>query len=164
MAVAESLDAAAIDWVVGGSTARALLGFAATPRDLDLEVAEEATHAAASAIGLAAHRDEDPHVTSMRAQGTRGSVEIDLIGGLTCHGPGGNLHADYALLRLFSKTVLLAEHTVWVAPVEEQIARAIVAGTGDRLDRIARERPAGDRKSTRLNSSHIQKSRMPSSA
>ena len=140
--MAERLDAAAIDWVVGGSTARALLGFAVTPRDLDLEVAEAATHAAASAIGLAAHRDEDPHVTSMRAQGTWGGVEIDLIGGLTFHGPGGNLHADYALLRRFSKAVLLGDRTIWVAPVEEQIARSAVAGTSERLDRIASERPA----------------------
>ena len=46
------------------------------------------------------------------------------------------------MLRLFSKAVLLAEHTIWVAPVEEQIARSVVAGTGDRLDRIASERPA----------------------
>jgi hypothetical protein len=143
IALAEQLDAAAIDWVVGGSTARALQGFAATPRDLDLEVAEDATHAAASAIGLAAHRDEDPNVTSTRAQGTWGGVEIDLIGGLTLHGPGGHLHADYPLLRLFSKAVPLRERTIWVAPVEEQIARSIVAGAGDRLDRIANERPAG---------------------
>jgi hypothetical protein len=143
IAVAERLDAAAIDWVVGGSTARALLGFTATPRDLDLEVAENATHAAASAIGLAAHRDEDSHVTSMRAQGTWGGVEIDLIGGLTLHGPGGNLHADYPLLRRFSKAVSLHGRTIWVAPVEEQIARSVVAGAGDRLDRIAVERAAG---------------------
>ncbi len=142
IALAERLDAASIDWVVGGSTARALLGFAATPRDLDIEVAEDATQAAASAIGLTAHRDEDPNVTSIRAQGTWGGVAIDVIGGLTFHGPGGNLHADYPLLRLFSKAVSLSERTIWVAPVEEQIARAVVAGTGDRLDRIANERPA----------------------
>ena len=39
--------------------------------------------------------------------------------------------------------------------------RAMVAGRGGKIHRLE---DWGDRKSTRLNSSHIQKSRMPSSA
>ena len=41
---------------------------------------------------------------------------------------------------------------------------AIAARRVNLLEELAREIVSGDRKSTRLNSSHIQKSRMPSSA
>lgn len=141
--LAERLDAVGLDWVVGGSTARALLGFAVTPQDLDIEVAEDATHAAAACVGLFEHAERDTRIESMRARGVWHDVPLDISGGLTFHGPGGNLHADYPLLRLFAKPVALGGHSVWVAPIEEQIARSVVAGAGDRLDRIADERPAG---------------------
>ena len=43
-------------------------------------------------------------------------------------------------------------------------ARNITIATGAAISGDGRGAPGGDRKSTRLNSSHIQKSRMPSSA
>jgi hypothetical protein len=69
-------------------------------------------------------------------------VSLDISGGLTFHGPGGNLHADFPLLRLFAKPIAVNGRTVSVMPVEEQIARSVVMGAADRLDRIADERPA----------------------
>ncbi len=141
--LAVRLDGAGLDWVVCGSTARALLGFSVTPQDLDIEVAEDAAHAAAACLGLIEHAERDARVTSVRAQGTWQGVPVDVNGGLTFHGPGGNLHADYPLLRLFAKPVTVGGRTVWVAPVEEQIARTVVAGAADRLARIADVRPAG---------------------
>ena len=53
------------------------------------------------------------------------------------------------------------------AKVDQSLARELPAGTSDRSRRLERDwqcRAIEDRKSTRLNSSHIQKSRMPSSA
>ncbi len=141
--LAERLDGAGLDWVVGGSTARALMGFAVTPQDLDIEVAEDATHEAAVCIGLVEHAERDARVTSVRAQGTWQGVPVDISGGISLQGPGGHLHADFPLLRQFAKPVVLGERTIWAAPVEEQIARSVVTGTADRLDRIADERPAG---------------------
>lgn len=141
LALAEQLDGTGIDWVVGGSTARALLGFSATPRDLDIEVDEGVTAEAARRLGLTSHRETDPAVESVRAQATWHDVALDISGGITFHGPGGNLHADFPLLRMFAKPVLLDGRTVQVMPIEEQIARSVVAGAGDRLDRIADERP-----------------------
>lgn len=142
IALAERLDAAAIDWVVGGSTARALLGFSVTPRDLDIEVDEGTTHATATCLGLIEHREDGAAVESIRAQGLWQDVSLDISGGLTFHGPGGNLHADFPLLRLFAKHVAVNGRAVSVMPIEEQIARSVVVGAADRLDRIADERPA----------------------
>ena len=50
------------------------------------------------------------------------------------------------------------------AAAAEDIAQEAFLAAIRSLDRFDRRRPFGDRKSTRLNSSHIQKSRMPSSA
>jgi hypothetical protein len=142
LALADTLDAAGIDWVVGGSTARSLLGFTTTPSDLDIEVDEGVAAAAAACLGLTSHREQDPSVESIRAQSTWHEVELDISGGMTFHGHGGNLHADFPLMRMFAKAVVLNGRTIQVMPVEEQIARSVVAGTGERLDRIADERPA----------------------
>lgn len=145
IALAERLDAAAVEWVVCGSTARALLGFTVVPNDLDVEVDIMTADAAATCVGLTARPERDAAVSSVRAQGDWHGVALDITGGLTFHGPGGHLHADFPLMRLFAHTVMVGGRTVQVAPVEEQIARSVVAGTGDRLDRIADERPAGYR-------------------
>lgn len=142
IALAERLDDAEIDWVVGGSTARALLGFSVAPRDLDIEVDGGTTHATATCLGLIEHRVDDAAVESIRAQGLWRDVSLDISGGMTFHGPGGNLHADFPLLRLFAKPIAVNGRTVSVMPVEEQIARSVVVGAADRLDRIADERPA----------------------
>ncbi len=132
-----------VDWVVAGSTGRALAGFAVTPRDLDVEVDEGSVHRAAAAAGLRAAREADASIASVRARGTWHGVELDVSGGLTLHGPGGSLAPDFALLRGSAKPVDVGGRTVWVAPVEEQIARSLVAGDERQLDRIAEERPGG---------------------
>ncbi len=142
IALAERLDGAATDWVVGGSTARALLGFSVIPDDLDVEVAEDAMQTAAAAVGLVARYEADDQISSLRAQGAWCDVAVDISGGLTHHGAGGHLHADFPLLRRFAKPIEVGRCTVWAMPIEEQIARAVVAGAADRLDRIADERPS----------------------
>ena len=77
------------------------------------------------------------------------------------------LHADPA--GLFLHDAILdacrrhAERTALVDASFDPPLRLTYAQYGDRVERLARGLVA-DRKSTRLNSSHIQKSRMPSSA
>jgi hypothetical protein len=142
-AVAERLDGAGVDWVVSGSAGLALAGFAIVPRDLDIEVEADDAPAAAAAVGLVAARETDARVSSVRARGAWDGVELDITGGLEFHGPGGNLLADFRILLVSSTAVDVAGRTVRVAPVEEHIARSIVAGDAARLDRLADGRPKG---------------------
>lgn len=143
--LARRLHDGGIPWVVTGSTGRALLGFDETPDEIDAEMPESAVPAAARLTGLALRRDADAHVSSIRAQGTVHGIGLDLCGGYTLHGPGGNLHADFPLMREYATPVDLGGCTVLVAPIEEQIARSVVAGAELRLDRIADHRPEGYR-------------------
>lgn len=143
--LARRLDGAGIPWVVTGSTGRALLGFDEAPDEIDAEMPESAVPEAARLTGLTLRHDVDEHVSSVRAQGTVNGVGLDLCGGYTLHGPGGNLHADFPLMREYAATVDLGPCTVLVAPVEEQIARSVVAGAELRLESIADHRPDGYR-------------------
>ena len=131
-----------IEWVATGGVARALQGFDTTPGDLDVEVDEAACVRAAAALGLEARSAGGGTVTSVRAVGSWHGVALDMSGGVTVHGPGGHLHADFAVMRAFARRVVVDGQEIWAAPVEEQIARALVAGDGARLDRIADERPS----------------------
>lgn len=143
VAVAQRLDDAGVDWVLSGSAGLALAGFAVVPRDLDIEVEASDVSAAASAVGLVAARETDARVSSVRARGAWNGVELDITGGLEFHGQGGNLHTDFPLLLMSSTAVDVDGRTVRVAPVEEHIARSIVAGDEARLDRLADCRPTG---------------------
>ena len=72
-----------------------------------------------------------------------------------------NLEATLALTAMFADLVevTILDQTPGKAP---PMAQGVTGGVG--IQRTGRIRVVGDRKSTRLNSSHIQKSRMPSSA
>jgi hypothetical protein len=142
-ALADRFEERDVEWVVTGGVARALAGFSATPGDLDVEVDEAAAHRAAAAAGLRAARETAGTASSIRGRGAWQGIDLDVTGGLALHGPGGHLHADFPLMRAFAMPAEVAGRTVWAAPVEEQIARAVVAGDERRLDRIADERPRG---------------------
>lgn len=141
--VADRLDAAGVEWLVTGGVARSLGGFDSTPRDLDLETPEPHTRRAAAALGLTADWCADAHARSLRATGPVAGVDVDVSGGLEIRGPGGCLPADYPLMRLLARAARVDGRTVRVAPIEEQIARAVVAGDDARLDRIAADAPPG---------------------
>jgi len=98
---------------------------------------------AAAAVGIDVGPSTDERASSIRARGRFAGHEVDLTGGLTLRGPAGALAADFALLRRSAWRVPIGGRTVGVAPVEEQIARATVLADSERLDRIAREAPAG---------------------
>jgi hypothetical protein len=142
-ALADRFEERDVEWVVTGGVARALAGFSTTPGDLDVEVDEAAAHRAAAAAGLRAARETAGAASSIRGRGAWHGIDLDVTGGLALHGPGGHLHADFPLMRAFATPSEVAGRTVWAAPVEEQIARAVVAGDERRLDRIADERPRG---------------------
>lgn len=143
IALAARLDSVGVDWLVAGSTARALLGFGVTPRDLDIELLEADVPRAAAALEIDTGRSTDERASSVRAGGRFAGHEVDLTGGLELRGPTGTLAADFPLLCRSARPVPIGGRTVAVAPVEEQIARAAVLADSDRLERIAREAPAG---------------------
>ncbi len=132
-----------IEWLVSGSTARALLGFATVPRDLDIEVATDDVHRAAAALGTTAAPEADEHARSVRAVFAHGGVEVDLTAGLTLVGPGGNLPPDFPLMWRFATPRLVAGLELRVAPVEEQIVRILVSGNEARRARFVSEAPPG---------------------
>lgn len=143
IALAAQLDGAGVDWLVAGSTARALLGFRVTPRDLDIELPEADVLRAAAALEIDAGRSTDERSSSLRAGGRFGGYEVDLTGGLELHGPAGTLVADFPFLCRSARRVPIGGGTVAVMPVEEQIARATVLADAERLELIAREAPPG---------------------
>jgi hypothetical protein len=134
-----------VEALVAGSAGRALLGFAVRPRDLDLEVAAEDAGRAAAALGLLARDGDDGHAASTRARGRVAGVDVDLTAGLVVRGPLGRLPPDHAAMRRLARPVPVGPATAWVAPVEEQIVRAIVAGDEGRRLQIASEAPHGFR-------------------
>jgi hypothetical protein len=143
IALAARLDEVGVDWLLAGSTARALLGFDVTPRDIDVELSAVDVARTAAAIGFDVGPSTDEYASSVRARGRFAGHEVDLTGGLTLRGPAGALAADFALLRRSARPVPVGARSVAVAPVEEQIARATVIADSERLDRISREAPAG---------------------
>ena len=142
-AVADALEG--VDWLITGSVARALSGFAATPRDLDVEVAATQIEQAAARLGLGVANMRDPQASSRRAIGaigTVGTVELDMTAGLTLIGPGGILPPDFDLMRQFATEATVDGRSVPVAPLEEQIVRILVSGNEARRARFVRESPA----------------------
>jgi hypothetical protein len=67
-----------VDWVVTGSTARALLGSGERPRDLDIEVRGTDAERAAAVLGLILARDVSNGLVSDRALGIVGRVKVDM--------------------------------------------------------------------------------------
>jgi hypothetical protein len=139
-AVADALTG--VDWLITGSVARALSGFAATPRDLDLEVAAAQIEQAATRLGLGVADMRDSQASSRRAIGAIGTVELDLTAGLTLIGPGGILPPDFDLMWQFSTEATVDGRSVRLAPLEEQIVRILVSGNEARRARFVREAAA----------------------
>jgi hypothetical protein len=137
LAVAARLDRAGVDWLLAGSAARALLGFAARPADLDLETSRDDAPAAAAALGLDLADDAGGGRASLRGRGRVAGVAVDLSGDLEVAGPGGRLAPDAALQRAWAHPREVAGRTIRLAPVEETLARAIVLADWGTLARVA---------------------------
>jgi hypothetical protein len=137
--LARRLDGAGVRWLLAGSAGRALIGYAAAPRDLDVEVDAPDLAAAATALGLSARPESGAGVSSLRAVGELDGVAVDLTADLELAGPGGRLPPDFALQYEHSHAVRAGAGTVRAAPVEEALARALVLDDLDRVARIAAE-------------------------
>ena len=92
------------------------------------------------------------------------SNEVDQTGGLAYLGEIANTTPSAANIKGYAQTVAEKASLRALLAVSGEIeALAWAAGSLPAMDRID-QATGKDRKSTRLNSSHIQKSRMPSSA
>jgi len=147
LAVAVRLAAVDVPWLLSGSAGRAFLGFSRRPRDVDVEVPEESIHRAARALGATPAFREDTGRSGWRATTSVRGVEVDLSAGLTVARVDGRppLRADFELEEEFASAVALAGRTIRIAPVEEQMAVAIVSADWARLARTVAGAPAGFR-------------------
>ena len=120
-----------------GSAARVLAGAAAEPRDLDVEIAAaDAAHAAA-ALGCALAADEGRGWASLRGRCIVEGIEVDVSAAITVVGAEWGLEPDEQTARAWSRSVTVGGYPIMLAPVEEQLVRALVAGDWERIARIA---------------------------
>lgn len=136
-AVADRLAAADVAWVLTGSAGRALLGAAARPNDIDLEVAEADVPRAAVALGAVAAPASGGGRSSLRAAGVVAGMEVDVTGGFVLEGPELRLPDGFALQRGWAVEVRLAGRPVAVSPPEETLVRRLVAGDLEGVARLA---------------------------
>lgn len=127
VAVADRLDAAGVEWLLTGGAARALLGAARRPADVDLEVDAPDIGRAAAALGFSGvRREEGGGVASLRAGGRLAGVELDVSADVAVRGPAGALAPDWALQRRWSIPLSAAGRSLLAAPPEEMLVRALV--------------------------------------
>ena len=141
--VADRLEAAGVEWLLAGSAGRRLLGFAGRPADLDLETTEAGAEAGAAALGLEVAWAREAGRASLRAVGRVAGVPVDLSGDLSVEGPGGRLPADFGVQRTWAEAAEAAGRRVFLAPVEEALARALVSADWTLVGRLAATAPAG---------------------
>lgn len=145
--VASRLDDAGVRWLVSGGVGRVLMGFARRPHDLDIEVADADMSRAGAALGLVPIFEEGGGRAGRRAATHIRGVPVDLFSGLVVARADGHapLVADFALQEEFAAQRAVVGRTVRVAPVEEQMAVAMVSADWDRLGRTVAGAPPGFR-------------------
>lgn len=140
--LAGTLDEALAEWLLAGSTARKLAGWDVEPDDIDVEVSLHSIEAAADALDLTLRDDDTGVGHSLRAEGEISGVVVDLTANLEVEGPGGHLGPDFPLQRTWAKSMEVGGRRLWLAPVEEGLARAMVAGSWEAVSRLAAGAPA----------------------
>jgi len=140
-AVAAALDVAGVEWLLTGGTARALSGWRHDPGDIDIEISAHSAEGGAAALDLPLRDEGDGRSRSMRATGMVCDVAVDLTSDLEVEGAGGRLAPDFPLQRTFARSVELGGRRLWIAPIEEAVARALVRGDWGSLARLAAEAP-----------------------
>lgn len=127
--------ATGVEWAIGGSAARALAGFAVSPRDLDLEVPTGSAQAASTALGVPLTMQSGGGRSSRRGTTHIAGVEVDLSAGLVIDGLAP------AALTEITTIVVVGRRAIRAVTPEEQLCRAIVAGDEGRAARLQREAP-----------------------
>ena len=140
-AVAAALDVAGVEWLLTGGAARALSGWRHDPGDIDIEISPHSVEAGAAALGLTLRDESDRSARSLRAAGMVCEVAVDLTCDLEVEGAGGRLSPDFPLQRTFATSVELGGRRLWIAPIEEAVARAMVRSDWGSLARLAAEAP-----------------------
>ncbi len=139
--LAATLDDTLAEWLLAGSTARKLAGWDVEPDDLDVEVSPHGIEAAAEALGLPLRDDDTGAGHSLRAEGEISGVAVDLTANLEVSGPGGQLGPDFPLQRTWATSMEVGGRRIWLAPVEEGLARAMVTGDWSKLVALASGAP-----------------------
>lgn len=135
-AAAARLDAAGVPWLLAGSAGRALLGHPARPADIDIEIGPGAA-AVERALAVRFRRSRGAGRDSLRAATRLAGVEVDVTCDLAVEGPTHRLEPDFALQRGWARPIGLGGRSIWIAPPEEGIARALVLSDWASLARIA---------------------------
>ncbi|MGI9538590.1 MAG: hypothetical protein ACR2N6_00400 [Miltoncostaeaceae bacterium] len=140
--LAATLDDTLAEWLLAGSTARRIAGWDVEPDDIDVEVSPHGIEAAADACDLTLRDDDIGSGHSLRAEGEISGVAIDLTANLEVAGPGGHLGPDFPLQRTWSTSVEVGGRRIWLAPVEEGLARAMVTGDWAKVVALGTGAPA----------------------
>ena len=127
-AVADALARPGVRGLLAGSAGRARLGCPARPADIDIEVAPQHAEDAAAALGVVLAEAGGGGRSSRRGHASRAGVEIDVTCELVVDGPHERLGPDFALQWEWSHPVDVCGRAVRVAPLEESLCRAVVAG------------------------------------
>jgi hypothetical protein len=135
--IAARLEAADVAWALTGSAARMLIGASGDPRDIDIEVAVRDAERAAAALGCGLATDDGPAWSSLRGRCEILDVEIDLSAGVIVAGAEWVLEPDEALAETWSRVTSVDGRMIRIAPPEEQLVRAIVAGDWVRIAKVA---------------------------
>jgi hypothetical protein len=136
-AVADVLARARVRWLLTGSAGRALLGSPTRPGDIDLEVDPHHAAAAAAVLGVQLSPAEGGGRRSLRASALRAGVEVDVTCDLAVEAPGGLLVPDFELMWSRAHTAVAAGREIRVAPLEEQLCRAILLGDWAAVAKVA---------------------------
>jgi hypothetical protein len=134
--LARRLGSADVEWMLAGSAARALAGATADPRDLDIEIAAGDADRAAAVLGCVLAVDQGHGWRSLRGRCVLDGVEVDVSAGVTVLGSEWGLEPDEATVRAWSRSVAVGGYVITLAPPEEQIVRALVAGDWARIAKI----------------------------
>ena len=135
--IATRLEAADVAWSLTGSAARLLIGGSRDPRDLDIEVAVRDAERAAAALGCELVTDDGAAWSSLRGRCEILGVEVDLSAGVIAAGAEWVLEPDEALAETWSRATSVDGRMIRIAPPEEQLVRAIVAGDWARIAKLA---------------------------
>jgi hypothetical protein len=135
--IAARLEAADVPWSLTGSTARVLMGASRDPGDLDIEVAVRDAERAGAALGCALVIDDGAAWSSLRGSCEIQGVEVDVCAGVIVAGAEWVLEPDEALAETWSRVTSVDGRMIRIAPPEEQLVRAIVAGDWARIAKLA---------------------------
>lgn len=136
VAVADILAEPGIRWLLVAGAARTLRGAETAPSDLDIEVAGADADAGAERLGLTLGDVPGAMVSSRRAHGLIAGAPVDLSADLVVRGPTGTLAPDFERQWAAGESLRISRRVIRLGPIEEELARAVVAGAPDRALKI----------------------------